>query len=52
MKILLLCLTAAICFSLLNVATADAMTECNTRALNMEPKEALPFCQEACNLNE
>ena len=48
----LLCLTAVICFSLLNVATANPMTDCGTRINGEQYREALPFCQEACNLNE
>lgn len=51
MKKLLLCLTAVICFSLLNVATANPMTDCGTRMDGEQYREALPFCQEACNLN-
>ena len=51
MKKLPLCLTAVICFSLLNVATADVMTDCDTRMRSKQYREALPFCQEACNLN-
>ena len=51
MKQLPLCLTAVISFSLLNVATADPMTDCDTRMRSKQYREALPFCQEACNLN-
>ena len=52
MKKLLLCLTAVICFSLLNVAMADPMTGCSIRILFEQYREAVPFCQEACNLND
>ncbi len=48
----LLCLTAVIGFSLLNVATADPLTECHKRAIAMQSIEALPFCQEACDQND
>ncbi len=51
MKKLLLCLTAVICFSLLNVATANPMNDCVTRMDGEQYREALPFCQKACNLN-
>lgn len=51
MKKLLLCLTAVICFSLLNVATADSITECRRLLDAKGPTKAFPFCLEACNLN-
>ena len=51
MKKSLLYLTAVISFSLLNVAMADPMTECSTRIRSEQYREAVPFCQEACNLN-
>ena len=47
MKKLPLCLTAAISFSLLNVATADVMNECDRKPVT----EAAPFCKQACDLN-
>ena len=52
MKKLPLCLTAVICFSLLNVATADPLGDCIRLGQNEQYREALPFCQEACNLND
>ena len=56
MKKLLLCLTAVICFSLLNVATADSASDCKRLTkpglINPQYREALPLCQEACNLND
>ena len=52
MKKLLLCLTAAISFSLLNVATADPVTDCGTRMQGMQYGAAFTFCEKACNLNE
>ena len=51
MKKLPLCLTAVICFSLLNVASADSMTDCGERVMSNQYREAFPFCQKACNLN-
>ena len=52
MKKLPLCLTAVICFSVLNVATADPVTDCGTRMDGEQYREALPFCQKACNWND
>ena len=51
MNKLLLCLTAVTCFSLLNVATADSLSDC-MRMKDDKPIEAIPFCKEACNQNE
>ncbi len=52
MKKLLLCLTSVIFFSLLNVATADSITECDKLIDASKYREALPFCLEACNQND
>lgn len=48
----LLCLPAVICFSLLNVATADSITECRKLLDSSQYREPLAFCQEACNMNK
>ena len=52
MKKLPLCLNAVICFSLLNVATADLEYDCGVRIMRNQYSEAFTFCQKACNLNE
>ena len=52
MKKFPLCLTAVICFSLLNVATADPVSDCISLGQNKQFSEAVPVCQEACNLND
>jgi hypothetical protein len=53
MKKLLLCLTAVISFSLLNVATADSLSDyCESLIKNQKLIEAITVCVEACNLNE
>ena len=52
MNKLLLCLTTVISFSLLNVATADSITECRRLKEANQYTKAFPFCLEACNLND
>ena len=52
MKKPLLCLTAVICFSLLNIAcNDDESTECRNLFGAQQYSEALPFCEKACNQN-
>ena len=51
MKKPLLCLTAVICFSLLNIACTDEATECRNLYDAEQFSEALTVCEKACNMN-
>lgn len=51
MKKISLCLTAVICFSLLNVARADETSQCANLYATYQYSDALPFCQKSCDLD-